>query len=101
MHSLSGVTFDLGVLRKTKLLCKRVGSTVQGEISGLDPKSEHPARVYVVQYAGKGDRLRFGRGVLATVRNGKFVANRLPFDGIGMCLYAGSTTESSAMSKTF
>jgi hypothetical protein len=101
MHPLSGVTVDLGVLRKTRLVCKRVGSTVVGEISGLDPKSERMARVYVVQYAGKGGRLHFGRGVLATVKNGKFVAKRLPFDGAGMCLYGGSSTESSAMSKPF
>jgi hypothetical protein len=101
MHTLSGVTFDLGVMRKTRLVCKRVGSTVEGEITGLEPKTERSARIYVVQYTRKGNRLRFGRGVLVPLQNGKFVARDLPFQGRGMCLYAGSTTDVSAMSKPF
>jgi hypothetical protein len=111
MHTLSGVAFDLGVVRKTKLVCKRVGSIVEGEITGLDPKTKSSARVYVVQYTLEDRRFHFGRGVLAPVQNGKFVARDVPFTGRpftgrpftgrGMCLYAGSTNDTSAMSEPF
>jgi hypothetical protein len=89
-HTLSGVTFDVAVLRKTTLSCKAKNGVVSGTLRGLDPRdADKGALVYVVPITVKSNKVRFGRrGVLAPVREGKFQV-KLPFRGLAVCLYAG------------
>jgi len=102
MRSLGGVTFDVGVLRKTKLVCKRKATGVEGTIDGLDdPKADRKAKIDIVEYGTRDNRVLFGRGTLAAITDGKFAAKELPFKGHGICLYAGSRTETSAVSDPF
>ncbi len=110
LRSLGGVTFEVGVLRKTHIECRRTHNGITGRILGLDPKAER-SPVYVVQYSkgGKGDeddkddrkKIKFGRGVLTSTHGGKFQIKELPFKGTAVCLYAGSKTDTSAASKPF
>jgi hypothetical protein len=109
LNSLGGVTFEVGVLRKTKIECTRTAAGVTGRIvgvdetaSGLTERSQPQPKVYIAQFESKGDRILFGRGVTVPIKGGLFGTREPPFKGgKGICLYAGSRTEPSAASAPF
>ena len=102
IHPLSGVAFEVGVLRKTELFCKASPGMVIGEIKGLDPRDK-AQRVYLTQVDVKGKLVHFGKGGRTTQvgEGGKFVFRDVPNGGTAICLYAGSRTSTSAASKVF
>ena len=103
IHALSGVTFEVGVLRKTELVCKAVGPTVVGVLKGGDPKDRNP-RVFLVGMTERDKHIYFAQegGRLATVlKGGRFMFRDVPKGRQAICLYAGSRTATSAASKPF
>jgi hypothetical protein len=101
-HTLSGVTFDVAVLRKTKLVCKTTKTLVTGTLSGLDPRDEEAgASVYVVRIATKNGRVSFAKqGVVVRVKGGKFVTDAVR-KSQAVCLYAGGRYSTAAGSTPF
>jgi len=105
---LGGVQFQVAVLRKTKITCRAAGvGGVVGDLRGLDPKGDVRQRVELVGVGADG-RLTSATAYGLVAGSGKFVATfpRFATTAIvlpkrAVCLYAGSTTSSSAGSAIF
>ena len=102
---LGGVQLQVAVLRRTKLECKSLGNgTFVGTLTGLQPeKSDAPVRVQVVGVTAAGKLTNLMVYGIVPPRGGAFKAAfyRTPVAGIrlpprAVCLYAGSTTSTSA-----
>jgi hypothetical protein len=106
VHPLSGVTFEVGVLRKTELSCVATKGGVTGVLKGFgtDTKESRP-RVYLVQIQERGKRIIFarqgGRTAEVMTHNGRFIFRDVPKGRGAVCLYAGSRDDTSAASKPF
>jgi hypothetical protein len=102
---LGGVQLQVAVLRKTKLECKSLGGGgFVGTLTGIQPsKQDAPVRVQVVGVTAAGKLTSLmGYGIVPR-SGGAFKASfqRTPVAGIALppravCLYAGSTTSTSA-----
>lgn len=102
IHALSGVTIEVGVVRRTSLTCVSKGNGVAGVLRGFDP-SETGERIYLVQVATIGATVRFAaNGRIATVdKAGRFGFRDVRKGQRAVCMYAGSKTSASAASKPF
>jgi hypothetical protein len=106
VHPLSGVTFEVGVLRKTQLSCVASKGGVTGVLKGFNTggKESRP-RIFLVQMQQRGKRIIFarqgGRIAEAMTNDGRFTFREVPRGGKAVCLYAGSRTDTSAASKPF
>ena len=68
----------------------------------MTERSQPQPKVYIAQFESKGDRILFGRGVTVPIKGGAFGTREPPIKGgKGICLYAGSRTETSAASAPF
>lgn len=102
---LGGVQLQVAVLRKTKLECKSLGGGgFVGTLTGIQPsKQDAPVRVQVVGVTAAGKLTSLMGYGIAPRGGGAFKASfqRTPVAGItlpprAVCLYAGSTTSTSA-----
>jgi hypothetical protein len=101
-RQLGGVTFEVNVVRKTKVTCRLQSGQVVGTVTGLDPRDQkEQASVAVVLVNQSGNSIRLSDHlVLAPLREGRFTV-RPREHGRGVCLYAGSTTSSASGSAPF
>jgi hypothetical protein len=104
-HPLGGVQMQVAVLRKTALECQTVGlGRVQGRLMGADTQSK-PLSVLVVGIDNQGgfvpDQIAQG---LVDPATGSFTASfpaGSPVPRKGVCLFAGTTEETSSGSSIF
>ncbi|MBV8667707.1 MAG: hypothetical protein JOZ28_00710 [Candidatus Eremiobacteraeota bacterium] len=92
----------MAVELKTKITCSSTASGgITGTIIPAGPVGGEPQLVYVTPAHLSGGHVTFLSGaVLAQATGGKFRA-ALQGHGIAACLYAGSTTQTSAGSPLF
>ena len=107
---LGGVQLQVAVLRKSKLQCRSLGGgNFVGALTGIQPeKSDAPVRVEVVGVTAAGKLTGLHGYGIAPRSGGAFKASfgRTAVAGIrlpprAVCLYAGSTTSSTAGSSIF
>ncbi|MBV8460460.1 MAG: hypothetical protein JO009_06190, partial [Candidatus Eremiobacteraeota bacterium] len=102
LHGLGGDQFQVAVELKTRITCSSTPSGgITGTIVPAGPIGGEPQLVYVTPAHLSGGHVTFLSGaVLAQATGGKFRA-ALQGHGIAACLYAGSTTQTSAGSPLF